>query len=536
MRQKIKWLALGGCVILLVYTRFVNLSWGLPYPFHPDERNMAAAVQQLQCPSLLDIKSCFNPNFFAYGQLQLYLSYVLILISRIATRVVGAVQFEEAVLALRFISASASVAMALVLHKIFSQLVPSNTYKIPFTILLIFSPALIQFAHFGTTESVLMFLFTLIILLCLKLEEPKSWQSFDRIYVYIGVAVGLAIATKVSAIVFASIPFLAVTSLHLLRKDQSRYQSFWQWFNEIVFIGFVIGATTVIFSPHNLISWKEFIDSMEYESAVAVGSAQVFYTRTFTHSIPVLFQFQRIYAYALGLPVIVLFLISFFTAPFKWKHNILRFSFLVAFLPWAFIYAKWTRFIAPTFPLILIFSMLLIFKLPRRVGYLLCGICIIPGVVFMKVYLIPDVRFQASEWMSKNIPNNSYIIQETANVIDLPVYPISSKVQILDSTSSPRPTFRNISFNFYELDNEKNLPNDLKRHLAKADYIIMPSRRIFMNHSAKKYPLLADYYKNLFSGKLGFTQVAEFKVLDDEAAEETWTVFDHPVVRIYKRR
>ena len=35
---------------MLLYSRFVNLSWGLPYPMHPDERNMANAIQQLQCP------------------------------------------------------------------------------------------------------------------------------------------------------------------------------------------------------------------------------------------------------------------------------------------------------------------------------------------------------------------------------------------------------------------------------------------------------------------------------------------------------
>jgi len=64
----------------------------------------------------------------------------------------------------------------------------------------------------------------------------------------------------------------------------------------------------------------------------------------------------------------------------------------------------------------------------------------------------------------------------------------------------------------------------------------------------KQYPLLTQYYSDLFSGALGFKQVAEFnsypklsffgKTLiefPDEQAEETWTVFDHPVVRIYKR-
>ncbi|MFA6391037.1 MAG: hypothetical protein WCX78_04870, partial [Patescibacteria group bacterium] len=66
------WLLVIG---LLVYSRFINLGWGLPYPMHPDERNMANAVQQLNCKfpisnfqfpnkfqfSINNFQNCFNP-------------------------------------------------------------------------------------------------------------------------------------------------------------------------------------------------------------------------------------------------------------------------------------------------------------------------------------------------------------------------------------------------------------------------------------------------------------------------------------------
>ena len=45
-----------------------------------------------------------------------------------------------------------------------------------------------------------------------------------------------------------------------------------------------------------------------------------------------------------------------------------------------------------------------------------------------------------------------------------------------------------------------------------------------------------EYYEKLFSGELGFSKVAEFSSgQNDEAAEETFTVFDHPVIRIFKK-
>ena len=86
------------------------------------------------------------------------------------------------------------------------------------------------------------------------------------------------------------------------------------------------------------------------------------------------------------------------------------------------------------------------------------------------------------------------------------------------------------------MDVNGQLQQELKEHIKKADYIFVPSRRIFINHSKEKYPLLNKYYEDLFSGKLGFKKIAEFSSgLNDEQAEETWTVFDHPVIRIYKR-
>jgi hypothetical protein len=145
----------------------------------------------------------------------------------------------------------------------------------------------------------------------------------------------------------------------------------------------------------------------------------------------------------------------------------------------------------------------------------------------MNVYTSQDVRFEASKWMAKNIPPKSYILQETANVVDLPLF--------LETWNVESRTYKNISFNFYELDADPKLQNELKLHIRKADYIIIPSRRIFMNHSVKDYPILSKYYSDLFSGKLGFKKEAEFRTLNDEEAEETWTVFDHPVIRIFKR-
>src|SRR6185437_14005918 len=51
------------------FLHFYNLNWGAPFYFHPDERNIASAVSQLQFPHQM------NPHFFAYGSLPIYAIY-----------------------------------------------------------------------------------------------------------------------------------------------------------------------------------------------------------------------------------------------------------------------------------------------------------------------------------------------------------------------------------------------------------------------------------------------------------------------------
>ena len=68
-----------------------------------------------------------------------------------------------------------------------------------------------------------------------------------------------------------------------------------------------------------------------------------------------------------------------------------------------------------------------------------------------------------------------------------------------------------------------------------------------MRDSVKKlereYPATNRYYELLETGELGFERVATFKVhptflgisVDDSSSEESFTVYDHPEVRIYKK-
>ncbi len=529
---KIKWVILFLLFALLVYTRFVNLPWGLPYPFHPDERNIAMAVSEIS------FRKIYSPNFWSYGGFQINLGHAIVLVLKFFDGDLDTpIGFQEAVISLRLISAIASVLTVLFAYQILRKVFEVKN-KILLLLPFVFSPALIQFAHFGTTESVLMLFYTWLVYESLLFIKNKI--TLKHFVVISSIVSGLAVATKVSSIIFVSLPIIA-----LLYSAKSYKKRILDWTRIIIIT--LLGTTFVgiVFSPHYLFYWQNFLGSLFYERSLVTSQLPIFYTRQFFETVPIVFQFKNIFPYALGLPVFVFFAIGFLILPFNKTYNFLRFAFLLYFLPNAFLFTKWTRFMAPAMPLMILMANLTILQVAKLthdriinwkyfVFYVLIVICIIPGIAFLSIYTNPDIRLTASSWINKNIPNDSYILSETANVVDLPV----------DGKSFQQ----NIQFDFYNLDQDPKLQTELKNHLDSADYVFIPSRRVFANHSKKRYPLVDKYYNDLFSGKSGFKRAMEFSSyprivlfgrtlveFPDEQAEETWSVFDHPVIRIYKK-
>lgn len=530
---KIKSILLVFLIAVLLYTRFAGLNWGLPYPFHPDERNMAVAVQGLECKISnfkFQISKCLNPHFFAYGQFPLYLGYLGIQLKHLFTgKFYQPTTFEEAVIALRLISAIASIINVFILLKIIQLFINKELFinrKTIIFLVLIFSPFFIQFSHFGTTESLLMLLYSLIIYHSLKLIDGTVKGFFTQ-WIWLAVFAGMAIATKVSSLVFMTVPFMAF----LIIKDSFLNKAF-------LLLRFIFYSVSfsVLLSPHNLISLPDFFSAINYESGVALGKIMVFYTRQFIGTLPVAFQLKNIFPYVFGWPVFISGILGFFVMSWRnAKINFLRFAFFVYFLPNAFFFAKWTRFMSPIFPLILIFALLFLLQLKLSKIFLTLAVVlmIVPGIAYFSIYQNQDVRLQASEWIYKNIKENSNILSETANVVDIPV-----QIQ----------NYHIVSFDFYDLDADPLLQAEYQIYISSADYIFVPSRRLFKNHAADKYPILAEYYRRLFSQEAGFKKVAEFSSypkislfgktfleFPDENAEETWSVFDHPVIRIYQK-
>src|SRR5436189_5461818 len=83
---------------------FYNLNWGAPFYFHPDERNIAISVSQLEFPQQM------NPHFFAYGSLPIYIIFFTGVVYNLVNQFINHIyqiltpNFEQAIIISRFYS------------------------------------------------------------------------------------------------------------------------------------------------------------------------------------------------------------------------------------------------------------------------------------------------------------------------------------------------------------------------------------------------------------------------------------------------
>ncbi|MBI3955239.1 phospholipid carrier-dependent glycosyltransferase [Candidatus Gottesmanbacteria bacterium] len=545
--------------------------------------------------------------------------------------------FPAAIFWLRFWSAFSSTLTVYFVYLISKKLL-TTYYSLLAAVFATFTPGLIQSAHFGTTESLLTMLFLASIYFSVNLYEENTrnlkfnFRKSLKIIIWLGLSIGLALGSKLTGIFFLFPPLMALIlscnqlnlkSLPLLRKLISQ---------GILILVFTL-IITILASPYNLVAWNDFVGAVfGYEKDVATGFYPAFYTTQFVDTTPVIFQVQKVFPYVLGWPIFVIGSIGILLSTLKlfihviifiiqkilsqrlirlWRKSskfparrccasgvaggkvqklrkklyldfgnlgliwILVLGFWIYFIPNAFLYAKWTRFMTPIFPFFSIFAGYFLFQiynvyskhnaidqkskiknqsLTKNSKLLtinlvfilsLLAFTLLPGAAFISIYSHPDSRLQASYWIYDHLPDNSYVLSETANVVDIPLgIPDDNKF---------RKNYTVISFDFYHLDENPLIFKRLLSDLERADYIFIPSRRLFTNYTrlSNKYPLLNRYYQLLFSGALGFTKVAEFNSFpkleigppvggwklefNDELSEETYTVFDHPVVRIYKK-
>ncbi len=572
------YILLAILIIVGAILRFYNLNWGAPYYFHPDERNIASSVSQIEFPNQM------NPHFFAYGSLPIYTIYLTGLAYKILIHVftqntqpiTTLISFETAIIISRLYSALFSTLLIpilfLITQKISTPFIKGgkgdlNNYAgLIAAFLTTFSTGLIQFAHFGTFEFWLTF-FT-VILFWITLEFLKAPKALHMLW--IAIVTGILIATKVSHLVLLPIPIL-IFLIHNTRKTKHNLeithhdnqnlrhpglQNTLSFLKQTSLFLLISAAIYFLANPFVILDEKSFIGSMKYESEVALGTLPVFYTGEFINTIPVLFQFLHIYPFLLNPLLTILFIPAFFYLTYlsiKTKtpaYIILNTFYLILFISQAFLYVKWARYMVPTLPfmyfIISIAGTEIIVRHKKSFsintppllkgvgGILACVTILFAASYFITAFVRPDTRIAAKNYARLYIPANSPIISE---VFDLGIIPFND-------------SFSNIKlFNFYEL--EANSPEfnqtTLEQELENADYIILPSQRVLKPRlqNPQSYPNGHKFYSDLFSSANGFQKIYEtpcdlfcrITYLNSPVfnVEQTANVFDRPTIFIFMK-
>jgi YYY domain-containing protein len=155
------------------------------------------------------------------------------------------------------------------------------------------------------------------------------------------------------------------------------------------------------------------------------------------------------------------------------------------------------------------------------------------GLAFYNIYRHPVSRAAASVWIYQNVPAGSVIGHEHWDDEVPTSQPNVAQVQ-----------YGTLTFNNFDPDTPQKV-QQLLSNLDQVDYIALSSRRLSgtIPRVPAQWPVTARYYETLASGELGFDKVAEFTSypsifgheLNDTGAEESYSVYDHPQVTIYKK-
>lgn len=507
-------------LIVASVLRFYGLRWDSGFPTHPDERDVVMAASRVEFFSNL------NPKFFTYGGLPIYL------ISAIAQLIGWEGNLFRLHIISRAFSALASLGSILLIYLIAKRLFGKTTGLVA-SILAAFSPGLIQYSHFGVADSLAIFLLLALLYFSLKLLEDRS----IRPALLVGSILGLAIGTKIQSLIFGLIPTISLILSY-------RKRLFSKDFAKGVFIIFISSNFFFFVTNPFLLSEKNlFMKEVGDASAIARGQRITHFTLQFIGMDPFMFNIKNIF-YLVG-PVVVfglLFFAWFFLLSKKKKDK--RSLVFIIFPVIYFLYvntwhAKFIRYMLPLTPFILIGASVVLIKLAKISkifgNVILFGALIATvfyGLAFFNLYFSPMTTYTASEWIFENIPKDSKILTEALD-LKLPLSVGGQDPSKYDVVELP----------MYEKDSPEKIET-LVDNLVDTDYLIFSSPRFWANipKDSKNYPVSARYYSAIFDGKLGLQKVAEFNKypnlfglqINDDKSEETFKVFDHPKVLIFK--
>ena len=432
-------LLLAAVLALALLLRLHGISWDGGYLFHPDERRIIMVADDLSLPwppnwrLLLSPASPWNPRFFSYGSLPIYLLRVC---ADLAGRLWPPLTtLDSSYLVGRVLSALFDVGTVYLIYKL-SRALYDETTGLLAALLVAITVLHIQLSHFYAVDTLLTFFVVLTVSFAVRMGQGVK----RPLSVPLGIAWGLALATKVSAAALAA-PVLVACVLRALRETTvdreggeplgGRRLSWTGPLLGLVQIGTVAVLTFVLLEPYAVIDVITFVQDVLSEGYMARGLADIPYTRQYIGTMPYLYPLKQMVVWSMGLPLglvgwlgclgalVATVLITFRV---KWA----RAAGVTVALSWVVIYfalvgsfhAKFVRYMLPIIPFLCLWAAWGLVALARQAGAAstwrrglgpVALVAILGGsalytMSFMHIYRVEHPWLRASAWICANVP------------------------------------------------------------------------------------------------------------------------------------
>jgi YYY domain-containing protein len=532
MSESTSWLRRPGTWVLAItlfagLARLTYIDWDQHHFFHPDERRIAYAVQDLSFKPLQ-----LNPKFFAYGSFPIYLTKITTsLLSLVDPRMGG---YDNAVYVARVLSGVIGTLTVLLLIFLGTRLYDRSVGLLA-GFLLAACVLHAQNSKFGTVDVTLTFL----VLLALYFLVGVVRRGKLRDYLYAGIAIGFAGATKASA--FPLMLPLAVAAAYRWRAGDR----FGKIALQVLAASAAVFAAFAVGQPYALLDFKAFTHDL-FEQSNMVRHAGLFpYTNQYVGAPKYAYDITQMVLWGMAPPLGLAAVWASGRRVLGVLHERAEEIVLLAwvvpfFLVTGWFEVKFIRYLLPIYPLMILWAAEWLVRVSRRRGLLarmalptVAGATFLALLAFLSIYTRPHTAVTGSEWVYKFIPAGSKILsQDWDEGFPMP----------LPGGFNPD-RYKIVTFGYYEPDNSAKM-RKLANQLADSDYIAFQTKRLYgaLTQADQKYPLSSNYFYLLFAGDLGYTLTHEvasrpslFGIeVPDELADESLSVYDHPKILIFR--
>ena len=568
--------------------RFNGLNWDEGHHLHPDERFLSTVTNDLVWPE--NFSNYFNPDIstlspysnpnmglYVYGMLPVYIvKWVAIHLDKN--------NYDQITQVGRAMSGLFDLGAILLLYLIAKKLYGKKIGLLAAT-LLSFSVLNIQLSHFYTVDTFANLFILATIYFLLRAQENGRWLD----YALTGLMFGLGLASKLSVFTLVA-PILVIVAFDLYRRaKEGDIRSAIEHTAIRTLTIFVIAIVTfriiqpIAFAGPSFWNWTlnpKWTEDILEQQKITKGQTDLPWVQQWTGR-SIAFPLYNIIIWGMGLPLGLasfegLALAAYELLRYRRLEHLIPVTYVgVTFVYHAITFIKFMRYFLPIYPFLAMMAAYLIYRLwessfipapqaeaasglkssnrtlfekARRlvlsrplilslIALIVAG-TFLYALAFSSIYLRSNTRIAASRWMQQNIPNGSTLANEHWD----DWLPIGGVDGI--SSYGDNGLFKAVEMRNYEDDTPDKL-NWMVDNLTQADYIILSSNRLYdsIPRLPMRYPLTIQYYRLLFSGKLGFERVKEFTSyptllgiqIPDQSAEESFSVYDHPRVQIFKK-